>query len=70
MTELRQLAVEIFVYRIESLLQLLFRKLAHGVVGWVVVDVREKYGLREGRLDVLPRAAVTVPACTNLHCNE
>lgn len=45
MTELRQLAVEIFIDSIESLLQLLLREFAHGVVGWVVVDVREKYGL-------------------------
>ena len=66
MPKLREFAIEIFVYGIKALLQLLLRQLAHGVVRRVVVDVREEDGLRERGLDVLARAAVAVAACANL----
>lgn len=34
---------------------------------WIVVDIRQEYCLREGRLDVFPRAAVAMSACSYLN---
>ena len=66
MTELRQFTIKVFIHRIKALLKLLLRELAHGVVGRVVVHIRQEYRLRERRLDVFTRATVSVPACANL----
>lgn len=66
MPKLRQLAVQIFVHRVKSLLQLLLGLRAHWVVRRVVVDVGKEDGLRERGLDVLPRAAIAVTTCANL----
>ena len=40
MPKLREFAIEIFVYGIKALLQLLLGELTHGVMCWVVVDIR------------------------------
>lgn len=66
MAELRQFTIKVFVHRIKALLELLFRELAHGVVGRIMVHIRQEYRLRERRLDVFTRATVSVPACTDL----
>ena len=52
MPKLRQLAVQILIHRVKSLLQFFLRLVANRVVRGVVVDVREKNGLRERGLDV------------------
>ena len=39
MSKLRKLAIEIFIYGIKALLELLLRELAHGVMRWVVVNI-------------------------------
>ena len=49
-----QFAVQILIHGIKALLQLLFCKLANGVVRRIVVDVRQEDRLRERRLDMLP----------------
>lgn len=66
MSKLRQLAVQILIHRVKSLLQFFLRLVANRVVRGVVVDVGEKDSLRECGLDVLARAAIAVAACTNL----
>ena len=66
MPKLRQLAVQILIHRVKSLLQFFLRLVANRVVRGVVVDVGEKDSLRECGLDVLARAAIAVAACTNL----
>lgn len=53
MPELRQLAIEIFIHGIKSLLQFPFCQLADGVVSWVVIHVWKKDGLGKWRFDVL-----------------
>lgn len=51
-------------------MQLLFGKLADGVMSRVVVHVGEKNRLGEGWLDVFARAPVSVTASTNLAFQE
>ena len=65
-SKLRQLTVEVLIYRVKALLQLLFGLVTYGVVRGVVVDVRKQDGLRECRFDVFPRATVAVAAGTDL----
>ena len=66
MTKFCQFAVQVFINRIESFLELFIREFTHGIVGRVVVDVRKQDGLRECRFDVFPRATVAVAAGTDL----
>lgn len=54
MTKLRQLAIQILIYRIKTVLQLLWGQLAHWVMSGVVVHVRKKNGLRESWFNMLP----------------
>ena len=54
MTKFCQFAVQVFINRIESFLELFIREFTHGIVGRVVVDVRKEDGLGEGRLNMLP----------------
>lgn len=65
-TKLGQFTIEILVNSVETLLELLLRKLAYGVVRGIVVHVREKDGLRERGLDVFARTTITVPTGSNL----
>ena len=64
--EFRKLAIEILVHSVEALLQLALSLLANGIMGRIVIDIGEEYGLRERRSYVLARAAVTVSASTDL----
>jgi len=64
--KLRQLTVQVLVYRIETLLKLLGGQTADRIVSRVVVNVGKQDGLREGRFDVLSRAPIAVPAGSNL----
>lgn len=65
LTELAHLAPEVLVEGVKVVLQLRRVHLVLGVVGWVLVQVRQQDGLRIGGLDVLARAAVAVPARPN-----
>ena len=65
MPKLRKLAIEIFIYGIKALLELLLGQLADGVMGGVVIDIWEQNRLRERWADVFPRAAVTVSTSTD-----
>jgi len=65
-SKLRQLAVQVLVDRVKALLKFLRGQTADGVVGRVMVHVREKDGLRECGLDMLSRTPVTVPARSDL----
>jgi hypothetical protein len=65
-TKLGQFTIQVLVDSIKAFLELPWSELADRVVGWVVVDVREEDGLRKRRLDMLPRAAITVTTCSNL----
>ncbi len=47
------------------ILQLTRIHLVLGIVGWVLVQVREQDRLAVGGLDVFSRAAVAVPACAD-----
>ena len=66
MSKLRQLAIEIFINSIESLLEFFLSELANRVVRGIVVDIWKQDGLRKWRLDVLARAAISVTASSNL----
>ena len=66
MSKLRQLAIEIFIDSIESLLEFFLSELANRVVRGIVVDIRKQDGLRKWRLNVLARAAISVTASSNL----
>ena len=66
MAKLGQLAVEIFINRIETLLKLLFGDFAYWIMSRVVVHVWKEDSLRERRFDVLPGAAISVTASPNL----
>ena len=66
MSKLLQLAVEILIDSIKALLQLLVGEFTHRVVRRVVVDVGQKYRLRECWLDMFSRAAIPVTASSNL----
>lgn len=57
-----QLAPDVFVECVKVVLQLVLVHFVLGVEGWVLVEVREQYRLRVGRLDVLSRAAVAMAA--------
>lgn len=50
--KLCQFAIQVLVYCVKPLLQLLLRQFAHRVVRRVVIYVGEKNGLRERWLDV------------------
>lgn len=65
-SKLRQLAVQVLVNRVKSLLKLLRGQTADRIVGRVMVHVREQNGLRECGFDVLSRTPVTVPAGSDL----
>ena len=69
MAKLGEFAVEIFINGVKTFLEFFFGELAYGVMGWVVVHIRQEDGLREGGLDMLSRAAVTVAASANLQEN-
>ena len=62
---LAHLAPEIFIERIEMVLQLRRVHLVLGVVGGVLVEVGEEDGLAVGGLDVFARAAVAMTAGTD-----
>jgi hypothetical protein len=66
LAELAHLAPEVLVEGIEVILQLAGVHLNFGVVGRVLVEVREQDGLRVGGLDVLARATVPVATGTDL----
>ena len=66
MSKLRQLAIEIFIHSIESLLEFFLSELADRVVRGIVVDIWKQDGLRKWRLNVLARAAISVTASSNL----
>ena len=66
MSKLRQLAIEIFIDSIKSLLELFLSELANRVVRGIVVDIWKQDSLRKWRLDVLARAAISVTASSNL----
>lgn len=66
MAKLGEFAVEIFINGVKTFLELFFGELAYGVMRWVVVHVGQENSLREGGLDMLSRAAVTVAAGANL----
>ena len=59
------LAPEVLVESVKVVLQLGRVHLVLGVVGGVLVEVRQQDCLRVGRLDVLARAAVAMPAGPN-----
>ena len=67
MAELRKLAVQVFVYGIEALLEFLLVQLAHWVMGRVMVHIGKQDSLGEGGPDVLARAAIAVSARANLY---
>jgi len=54
LAKLAHLAPEILVESIEVVLQLTSVHLDLRIVGWVLVQVGEKDGLRVGRLDMFP----------------
>jgi len=64
-SKLRQLAVQVLVDRVEALLKFLRGQATNGIMGRVVVHIREQDCLRECGFDVLSRAPVTVPAGSN-----
>jgi hypothetical protein len=66
LTELAHLAPEVLVEGIKVILQLTGIHLVLRVVRWVLVEVREQDSLAVGRLDVLARAPVAVPARPDL----
>ena len=53
MPKLCQLAVQVFVHRVETFLKLLGGQSADRIVSRVVVNVGKQDGLREGGFDVL-----------------
>ena len=63
---LAHLAPKVLVKGVKVVLQLARVHLVLGVVGRVLVEVGQEDGLRVGRLDVLPAAAVAVPAGADL----
>ena len=66
MAKLRKFTIEIFVYRIETLLEVFRGELANRIVCRIMIYVRQKNGLGERRTNVLSRTPVTVPISTNL----
>jgi hypothetical protein len=66
LAELAHLTPEVLVEGVEVVLQLAGVHLDLGVVRRVLVQVGQQDGLAVRRLDVLARAAVAVPACTDL----
>jgi len=66
LTKLAHLTPKVFVECVKVVLQLARVQLVLRVVGWVLVEVRQKDGLRVGGLDVFPRATVAVAARANL----
>ena len=68
MTKLGQFAIKVLIHRVESFLQFLLVQLANGIMGRVVVDVGKENSLGERWLNMLSRASIAVPACTNLSC--
>ena len=64
--KLRQLAVQVLVDRVKTLLKFFRGQTADRIVGRVMVYIWEQNGLRECGLDVLARAPVTVPTGSDL----
>jgi hypothetical protein len=64
--KLAHLAPEILVEGVEVVLQLGRVHLVLGVVGWILVEIREEDGLRVRGFDMFARAAVAVAACSYL----
>ena len=53
-SKLRQLAVQVLVNRIETLLKFFWGQTADRIMGRVMVNVRKQNGLQECGFDVLP----------------
>jgi len=66
LTEFAHLAPKVLIESIEVILQLACVHLVLRVVSRVLVEVGEENRLAVGRLDMLSRTAVAVPACTDL----
>jgi len=58
-------AVQVFIYSIKIVLELLVGKVGVWIVSWIMVYVWEQDGLRKRRLDVFTRAAVAMPTRAN-----
>ena len=65
-SELCKLTIQVFVNGVEPLLEFFFGKLADWVVCGIMINVWQKNGLGERRLDMLSGAAISVPTSTNL----
>jgi hypothetical protein len=65
-SKLGKFTVQIFVYGVKTFLELLLGELADGIMCGIVIDIREKNGLRERGLDMLSRTTIPVPTSTNL----
>lgn len=63
-TKFGQLAVEIFIHRIKTLLELTFVELASRIVCRIVINVGKEYSLRERWLDVFSRATISMATGT------
>ncbi len=54
MTKFGQFTVEIFIYSIKPFLEFFLGELANWVMGWVMIHIGKKDGLRKGRSYVFP----------------
>ncbi len=66
MTELCQLAIQIFVYSIKPILKLFLRELADRIMCRVMIYVWQENGLGKRGLYMLSRATIPVPTGTYL----
>jgi hypothetical protein len=66
LAKLAHLTPEVLIEGIEMVLELRGVHLVLGVVGWVLVEVGEKNGLRVGGLDMFAGAAIAVATRSDL----
>lgn len=66
MTELCKFTIQVLVHSVKTFLKFFGGKLANRVVCRVMVDVRQKNGLRERGTNMFSRAPITVPTRPDL----